>query len=162
MRDVFNRIIDRYGGSMAAEDIKITFPAGLGGAAAANFGLMVQSLQGTYNQAIQRLYELGANTVYYVAGRREGALTLQRVVGPTALSNAYFRKYGDVCQVAENTLEFSVRADCSTGSQQSFSGVAFTLHYCVIRQLGFQVNANDTIVNDNQQLMFASLEYTNN
>ncbi len=48
-----------------------------------------------------RLHEL---SIYYVGGRTAGDASMDRVLGPKALSQAFYAAYGDICNAASNTL----------------------------------------------------------
>lgn len=163
MPDIFNRTSDIYGGSFTAEGAAITFPAlrdAAGGPAGANIGLLIQRMALNYSQDVARLYEVGTPAVYYVGGRTNGQIGVDRVIGPRALSTAFYRTYGDVCRARQNSMQFSVAAGCDIGDiGPAQSSVTYTCHFCVITTVGVSVQARDMIINESLQIMFSSLLY---
>ena len=124
-------------------------------------GLLIQRLQITYQQQVNRLYEVGHPAIYYVGGRTNGEATVDRVIGPRTVARQFYEKFGDVCEARSNTLQFSVRTGCGTDiSGQQFRGYAsYTAHFCVIISIGLGVTAQDMQINENLRIMFSSFEY---
>ncbi len=110
--DIFNRSTVNYGGSFAADGARVTFAGGGALQGNANPGLLVQRMTFAYQQQVTRLYELSSNTIYYVGGRTAGDASMDRVLGPKALSQAFYAAYGDICNAASNTLQASLNAQC--------------------------------------------------
>jgi len=171
MPDIFNRFTDTFGGSFAADQASITFPAILsnGVPAGADVGLLVQQMQMNYNQEVARLYEVGHPAIYYIGGRTNGTIAINRVVGPRSISNAFYKTYGDICRARTNTLQFEMEQGCGeAGTPQGSGGLpnvgytAYICHFCVITSIGTSVNAREMIINENLQIMFSSLLYTSN
>ncbi len=79
--DIYSRTTDAYGGSFAADQGTLTFPALIGGKGS-DAGFLIQNMQANYTQNVTRLYEIGSPNVYYVGGRTQGSASIQRVVGP--------------------------------------------------------------------------------
>lgn len=170
-QDIFSRKTDVFGGAFAADQASLTFPsltaADTGQALTAEVGLLIQQLQLSYNQQITRLYEVGRPAVYLVAGRTAGDSSVDRVVGPRALTDAFYRKYGDVCQAAGNTLSFQIAVGCNApqagasggASQPSFLGsVAYTAHFVVLSAIGVRMAAQDMLIGEFLQMMFSNLQ----
>ncbi len=155
MPDVFNRATDRFGGAFTADGARVTFPA-LSNGAGSEVGLLMQNVQMSYQQQITRLYELSSNAIYYVGGRTAGTASAARVVGPRALSQTFYRTYGDVCNAASNTLHFSVSAACGT---QNLARAAYTAHFVVVESVAVSVGAADMIINEQISMMFSSFLY---
>jgi len=171
--DIFNRETDKFGGAFAADLATITFPnvQGLGGQFSADFGLLIQRMQTSYQQQVTRLYEVGKPAIYYVGGRTSGDVMIDRVVGPRTIQETFYRKFGDVCQALSNTLDFEIATGCgSQGSAtsvgvgtvlQDFRGfAAYTAYFCVITSIGLGVQAADMLINENLRIMFSSFQYT--
>ena len=145
--DVFSRQGQDFGGSFAADAAKVVFSAtdlNDGGV-----GLLTQSLSFNYTQSITRMYELGSQKTFYVAGRAQGQATLARVLGPRPVQLAFYQKYGNVCNAASNNIDFVADTGCQTGGADSFTGgvYAFTLRGAVITSIQVSVQANDMIIN---------------
>ncbi len=162
--DIFNRRTDVFGGSFASDLAFITFPnvTGLAGAFTADFGLLIQRMQTTYQQQVTRLYEVGRPAIYYIGGRTNGDITIDRVVGPRTIQESFYKKFGDVCQALSNTLDFSIQTGCqAAGEVEAFQGfVSYTSYFCVITSIGLGIQAADMLINENLRIMFSSFEYT--
>ena len=131
----------------------------------AKLGALVQGINFTYSQNVMRLYEINwqkqdyAN-VYYVAGRSQGQLGMNRIVGPNAAITALYSKYGDVCQASQNPLTLDLSAgNCAVGRAVANS-LSYTLKFCVLTQVGLAVQAQDMLINENSALMFSGLDYS--
>jgi hypothetical protein len=153
MADIFNRNTDSFGGSFAADQAKVTFPALLGGNGA-DAGLLVQNMSMNYTQQVTRLFEVGSPKIYYVGGRTAGNATLARVVGPRKVAQAFYSTYGDICNARTNTLHFSVTTGC-----EGNASAAYTAHFVVITSIGVSVAAADMLINEQLQMMYSSFLY---
>jgi hypothetical protein len=172
MQDVYARGGHEFKGSFSADAAKVVF-AGGGVLQAGGLGLLTQGLNVSYQQQISRIYEIGSQNTYYVGGRTQGSANLERVFGPRAISVGFYKKYGDVCAAGDNTIDFSLEAGCNPGHGAGAFGAAtgaaigpvqfakqgFTLHNCVITSMGFSVRAQDMIINEQVQMMFAHMDY---
>jgi hypothetical protein len=168
MPDVYSRGGHEFKGSFSADAAKVVF-AGGGVLEAGGIGLLTQGLNVSYQQQISRIYEIGSQNTYYVGGRTQGSANMERVFGPRVMTAAFYKKYGDVCAAGDNTIDFSLEAGCEqpgsfTGASGLVHGAAFakqgfTLHNCVITSMGFSVRAQDMIINEQVQMMFAHMDY---
>lgn len=177
MADMFGRAADAYGGAFSADAARITFasdpglpPPGLLGTTAGGLnppfdvletinggvGMLTQQLSFNYQQQISRIYEIGTNLSFYVAGRTQGNMSIGRVIGPRPVAVAFYRKYGSVCDAATNHLDIEMATGCRTtgGYNQPYS---FAMKFCVIMSIGVSVQAQDMMINEQLQVMFASL-----
>lgn len=171
--DIFNRKTDVFGGSFASDLATITFPnvTGLEGAFTADFGLLIQRMQTTYQQQVTRVYEVGRPAIYYVGGRTSGEITIDRVVGPRTIQESFYKKYGDICQALSNTLDFEIETGCGNFGTINEAGVAatqgvnrgyaaYTAFFCVITSIGLGVQADNMLINENLRIMFSSFQYS--
>ena len=157
MADLFGRFADAYGGAFSADAAKITFAADPGVlGTTGGVGMLTQNLVFNYQQQINRIYEIGTNLSFYVAGRTQGNLTVGRVLGPRPIAIAFYKKYGNVCQAATNHLDIQMSAGCTAIGSYS-QNYNFSMKYCVIVSIGVSVNAQDMMISEQLQLMFASL-----
>ena len=171
-RDIFNRRTDVFGGSFAADEASLSFPnndASAGsvgrstaeGGYAGDVGLLIQDLQTVYTQNDTRLFEVGRPAIYYVGGRTSGTATIGRVIGPRTIAEAFYTKFGDICQARTNTLEIGIKNGCGTSVNVSpFEGVStYTCHFCVVTSIGIGIRAADMMINETLQMMFSSFDY---
>src|SRR4051794_13166956 len=115
MPDIYNRNVSNLAGVFTADRAKLVL--------AGNLGVLVQQLQCSYAQTITRLYEVGANgpggasNIYYVGGRTQGQMSVNRVIGPSGTVKAMYARYGDVCKARQNTINLTLtETDCASGS----------------------------------------------
>ena len=143
--DIFNRQDNQFGGAFSAEQAKLTLVGGL--------ATVAQQLQLTYAQQITRVWELGSNALYYVAGRTQGNATVQRIVGPQETIAAVYEDYGNVC----NPQPLDVNFEPGGGDNCPEHNGNYTLEDAVITQVGFSVQAQDMLINENMQFMYSNL-----
>ncbi len=148
MPDIFNRNVSNLGGVFTADRAKLQLKG--------NLGVLVQRMSFTYAQTITRLYEVGGNNIYYVGGRTQGQLSIDRVIGPKGTIVALYTQYGDVCKARQNPITLTLtETDCSTGAN---TPVTYTMKNCVITQVNIGVAAQDMIISENTTMIFSSLE----
>lgn len=156
MPDIFNRQTDQYGGSFTPEGLLINFT---GNAQGVNnnlvaAGLVIQAIGWNYAQRATLLFEIGSPRSYFVGGRTEGQVTLQRVTGPKTLGAAFILAFGDICNVEKNSLSISALNQCAAGNNAEREN--YTLKFCLLTNLAFNVNANDSLMQQTLNMMFAS------
>jgi hypothetical protein len=157
MADIFGRASQEFGGAMAADAVKLTFS----GEEATLFdsGMLAQQLQMQYQQQVTRIYEIGTNKTYFIVGRTSGQVSMNRIIGPKAISSAFYRRYGDACNAEKNNLTFTGAAGCSTGGViNSQADSTYTVKHVLINSLGINVTAQDMVINEQVAMMFNSLE----
>ena len=157
MADIFNRTTDSFGGTFAADQAKITFPA-LSGGMGSDAGLLIQNMSANYQQQVTRLFEVSSPNIYYVGGRTSGGASVARVIGPKKIAKEFHQTYGDICYARTNTLHFSVSTGCD-GDSVNFARAAYTAHFVVITNVGISVGAADMLINEQLQMMFSSFIY---
>lgn len=154
--DIFNRTSDRFGGSFAADQARVTFPAIAGGGSDA--GLLMQNISASYTQQVTRLYEVSSPAMYYVGGRTAGQAGVGRVSGPRKLSAAFYQTYGDVCNAATNTIHLSMTTGCGTNGAEARA--SYTAHFVVLTTVAVSIGATDMLVNEQLAMMFSSFLYS--
>jgi hypothetical protein len=163
--DIYSRAGNNFAGAISADGARATFAADSG--AGGDTGLILQQISMQYQQQVSRIFEIGTNNTYYVAGRCQGNATTGFIVGPRTLQLAFYQKYGNVCNAAGNILVFSAAAGCVGGdvprnANQAAGGTfKFTMRNCVINGIAVTIaNPQDMIINQQLQIMFVSLELT--
>lgn len=150
--DIYSRSVN-WGGAFSADGAIITFGS-LG------VGMLAQSINWSYVQNVQRIYEIGSNSVYLIAGRTQGTAGVNRIMGPTQVASSFYSSFGDVCQAYRNNITFQAYARCGVnGSGASGQTVNITLGNCVIQSYGGGVQAEQMVVNEQIQMMFIYLTY---
>lgn len=164
MADIFSRAGQDFKGSFAADAARVAFAGG--SADLLGVGLLTQTISVNYTQALTRLYEIGTNYTYIVAGRTAGQLAMGRVLGPRPIQLGFYAKYGNVCNAATNNLNFEAETGCPTGENPGNTGglsgtYTFGIRNAVITNIAITVSAQDMIINEQLQMMFVSLNLDN-
>lgn len=157
--DVYGRAGQEFGGAIAADAARVVFSApeidGFG------VGMLVQNLQLNYQQQITRVYEIGTDKTFYIAGRTQGQANIARIMGPRPVQLGFYTKFGNACLAAENNIDFIADTGCSSRSGTRFSTgnnvYAFTLKHAVIISLGISIGAQDMVINEQVAMMFTAL-----
>lgn len=148
--DIFSRQVG-FGGAFSADGAVISFGSSFGA------GMLAQNIQWSYMQSIQRLYEIGSNNVYLVAGRTMGGATIMKVMGPAQLATSFYQTFGNVCNATSNNINFTASAKC--GVNGSGASVAINLYSCVIQSYSGGVQAQDMVVNEQIQMTYVYMTY---
>ena len=162
MNSVFKEAAPALKGVWSSNRAGLTGGA-VGGAAIA-MGV-VTNVQVNFSQQISRIYDLnrdnfvaGKAAMYYVGGRAEGRATFGRLIGPGPSGCNFYFTYGDICAIGKKSLVLTFQGsgnmDC-TGQR-----VAYTLTTPILISVGITQNAQDTMINENAQFMFADMECT--
>lgn len=157
MADIFGRRPLAFGGAFAADAASINFATG-NPQFASGAGLVTQNMQISYQQPITRLYEVGTQLTYYVAGRPQGQINLGRILGPGLVTTAFYQSFGNVCFANANHLSFSVATGCQPDGSDTGPRVYFLANNVLLQSIGLSVAAQDMIINEALSLMFTSLE----
>ncbi len=144
--DVFNRASSIYGGSFASDKATMTFAGG------SSVGQLIQNVQVGYQQNVTKLYEVGSARVYFVGGRTNGQGSIGRVIGPAAVQVAFYQKYGDICNIQNNNLNFNFSGDCGAGAN---GGAHYNCGLVLVNSVGFTAAAQDMLVNEQVGFMFS-------
>jgi len=158
-RDIYNRLSSVFNGAMSADGAKLSFPMG-GEVKKSVAGLIVQNLQVSYAQQVTKLFEIGSPAVYYIVGRASGQMQINHVLGPARLGAAFLRRYGDACNIKNNTIELSAASGCTTAEDNGMMGsFSLTTYYCLITSLSLGMQVDNMMISESLTLMFASLDY---
>lgn len=159
--DVFGRRPLEFGGAFAADSACINL--GLTcidpdtEEVISTDGLLTQQLSVQYQQPITRLYEVGTQKTYYVAGRPQGSANIARVLGPGNVMAAFYTCLGDVCRADENDLCFCLESNCLGNDEQEFASLNVCLKNVVLQSIGMSVQAQDMIINEQLSLFFTAM-----
>jgi len=153
MPDLFQRVASNLGGVFTADKAKLNMGA--------DMSVLIQQMNASYQQNITRLYEVGGDRSYYIGGRTQGQLQLNRVVGPTATIKAFYKKFGDVCQARNNNIELELtETDCSGAGGVGGGSIKYLCKFCVLQQVTIGVQAQDMVINESSSMIFMSMEVT--
>lgn len=171
--DIFSRLTDAYGGSFTSDGAFMTFAAttsaegGSSAELASGVGLLVQNISVSYQQNINRIYEIGTNLHYFIAGRTSGTMSVGRILGPRRVTVTFYRKFGNVCNAATNNVELRMTTGCTqvdSSGRVTFDGardpgrdMRFQVKFAIINAITLSMNAQDMLVSEGLQMMFCSL-----
>lgn len=148
--DMFSNTVE-FGGAFSADGATISFDSKY-------TGLLVQTLQWGYMQQVTRLYDVTSTDIVLVSGRTQGQGSMNRVMGPSALTASFFTKYGNVCYADTNTLTVSTQAECGQNSPNDT--VTLVMNGVVLNSYGGAVSAQDMVVNEQIGFVFLWMTYS--
>jgi hypothetical protein len=154
MADVFGSN-PTFGGAFSVDKAKLTFLPDHG------LGQLVQSASASYRRQVSRIFDLGdGSKTYYVAGRAEGNLGIQRMAAPTSISKLFLQQFGDVCRVASDSKGANTITITATGAQicAGQSTTKYTMEYCLITNVDLQISVQSLAMTEGVGLMFAKLD----
>lgn len=125
-------------------------------------GMLFQNVQFSFSQQVSFLYEIGGGTdlgggrgqenVYYVGGRAQGSASIGRVIGPGLAQTKLIERYGDIC--SPGMIAFRASSGCQSGA-----GLNYRLMDAVLTTVAVSVGAQDIVINEQVQFMYADLQY---
>lgn len=158
--DIYSRKMQTSKGAMSADDAIFTASGGA--------GLITQSITLQYSQPVSRIYDIGSQGVYLVAGRPRGEGSIVAVVGPAILSNAFITAYGNVCSAVENSAIIAFGQGCRYGDEDTqaksdansnkYLGAAIKLFGIVLTSLSDSVRAEDMVITEQLGFMFLGMQ----
>lgn len=154
--DIFGRRALEFGGAFAADSAQIDLSLECG-AQLASAGLITQQLNIQYQQPITRLYEVGTQKTYYIAGRPQGTASLARVLGPGVVMAALYSCLGNVCNADQNDMCLCIQSGCIGADDPDFTAMQLGLKNVVLQSLGFSIQAQDMMINEQMSLFFTAL-----
>ena len=166
MADIFSRAGNDFRGAFSADAARVVF-AGQGALStdAGGVGLLTQNLSLNYSQQVTRLYEIGTQATYLVAGRTFGSIGMGRVLGPRSVQMSFYTRYGNVCNAAQNNFNLEMDAACTTSPNSNQAAVGqgsgnyrFAIRNVVITNFGLTMAAMDMLVNEQLQMLYVSLD----
>ena len=155
-KSVFKEASPHLKGVFSSNRAGVTSPSGMA------LGV-VTNVQINFSQQISRIYDLNRKNkvgkkapMYYVGGRAEGRATFGRLIGPGKTGCGFYTKYGDICKAETNNISLKFRGS----GQMNCKGkdVTYTLTSPICISVGISINAQDTMINENAQFMFADME----
>jgi hypothetical protein len=159
MANIFGRGTSGFGGAFTSALAQMNISGN--GAGQLN-KLLVTQLQANYTQPLNRVYELGSDLAYFVVGRPNGEGTMGSVFGPKAYSEQAYIDLANPCKTNNLSFSFSKNAACDAnsvnGEANTGGGWGRTLQHVILQSLGFQVNSQDMLINENIGFQFAALE----
>lgn len=158
MADIFGRSNSGFGGAFTSALAQLN----ISGDGSQIGKLLISNLQASYTQPISRVYEIASDKAYFIIGRPDGNGTIGSVFGPKQYSQVAYSKLADPCQTNNLELKASRNAACDASGAALGSGWGRRLTHVVLQNLGFQVNAQDMLINENLGFQFATMETVGN
>ena len=152
--DIFGRETVGYKGGFNSAAAKLLF-----GDNDLDSGLLVAQIQVQYNQPISRIYEVAGDGAYFVIGRPTGNGSFGTVIGPkSTVTTEFYKRLSDPCNPPSINLEYN-GAGCNLGGSPSnnFTTAKRRINNIMVESIGFQINAQDMLINENLGFQFAYL-----
>ena len=160
---LFKDVETQYGGGMKFAEGFILKISGDSGSSAIE-GLIVQNLDIRANRPVTVLYDLTSNKVYYVAGRCQTQIGLQRVCGPRGIIGAFYATLGNVCNAGNNNMSFSFPPGCEQNAQTGTDNITatdfniLTAKNCILLDVQFACNIQNYVISENCQIQGSELD----
>ena len=156
---LFKDVETQYGGGMKFSEGFVLKISGDSGSSSIE-GLIVQNLDVNAQRPVTMLYDLTSNKVYYVAGRCQTQVGLQRVCGPKGIVGAFYSTLGDVCNAAKNNMSFSFPPGCESaeGAKNNNDFNVLTAKNCILMNVQFACNVSNYVISENCQIQGTELE----
>lgn len=120
-------------------------------------GAMVQNFSYNFNQQINQFFELGSSSVFFVAGRAQGQLTIQKLAAAKGLA-LRISNFNDVCRPSDIALK-SASAGCGATPGSNLGGNYEVLFKsCVLSGVQGNADAQSVIINHGITLMFVNMQ----
>lgn len=155
MADIFGRANSGFGGAFTSALAQINIS---GDGAGDIDKILITNLQANYNQPISRVYEIASDRTYFVVGRPDGNGNIGSVFGPKRYSQIAYQRLANPCNANNVEFKFDQNASCDEQGNPTGRGWGRRLTRVVLQSLGFQVNAQDMLINENIGFQFATLE----
>lgn len=175
MSDLFGRANQVLGGGLSSDAMFMSWPA----LTNAGLGLLIQRVRLDYKQPLRRIFELGPGVVastgqigtvcdvpnpptacssrtqytYYIIGRPEGRFDMQRFVGPSAVTCAFYSTYGNPC--GGNVVTIGGQAGCNTGVAAPY--IQWTMSGLVLDGYTADATAQEMVMQEGLSAMFVGL-----
>lgn len=148
MSDIFNKNIVTRGGPLArSETVQVSIDGNIIG--------LAQSVQITYGQQLQRVYELGTFDTYMVSGRTQGSLQIARFIGVSSQSGLTLRQIlGDTFYEVDNNNTGGTLLLRETNPAVN---VSYECKGCYVASQSVGVDAQGTVITENVSIEFQSL-----
>ena len=155
MADIFGRGNTGFGGAFTSAKAAMNISGDDVGEISK---LLVSNLQANYTQPLSRIYELASDRAYFVVGRPEGNGNIGAVFGPKAHASVAYADLADPCKKTNLELKFKSGASCGPAGKALSTKWGRKLTCVILQSLGFQVNAQDMLINENIGFQYAALE----
>lgn len=153
MADIYGRTVN-YGGSYAVDQTVLQFSAGVPNE------LVAQQFNADYQQRVNRFYDLTSNKVFFIGGRTEGNMGMSRLIGPGKSTIAFYRNYGDLCQMSGKELSFSLNGQLCNQNGGGES-VGYVVGNPLIVRIGVSTTTEQMIATDSVNATFTALRFAN-
>lgn len=167
MPDVFGRTDAGNAGVFMSEGGSTSVSTGAPGAAgaAAADDLLLQNIQVTYQRPINFVFGLGTTKRYMVIGRSQGSFSIGRIVGPAKANANFLSAMADPC-VSPNGADVTIKmggGSCPAPAAGAagpgvMNTVSLTLGGAFLTSVGYAIQAQDVMINENLQGMCTTVE----
>ena len=148
-QDIFAREVD-LGDPLSADAVRLVFPT------IGTEGMLMVQASFQYQQNVTRLWEVGSAKTYFFAGRTEGQITAKRVIGNSNAALGFVAQFGNVCNMAKNSLALVLKAGC--GSANGTTRGTLQAEGVVIKSVAYSITAQEMLINEEISMLFAYMK----
>jgi len=115
--------------------------------------MLVTNVQINYQQNVNQIFNVADDKSYFVVGRTQGNGTVGHVIGPTSTTTEAIANLGNICNASSVAFTWLNPGGekCEAGGQIRY------LLDVVATSVGFTIQAQDMIINENIGLQFGTL-----
>lgn len=140
----------KFAGAFKAGDLTME----IGGVSIA--GAMVQNIQYQFNQQLNQFFELGSPSVFYVAGRAQGNLTINKLAAAKGLGIKIL-EFNDVCKPKDIGFS-STSGGCGAEPGTELGGnYNVTFKQCVLVGLTGSADAQSVVITHGISMQFVDM-----
>ena len=165
MTDIFGRnIVNGQTQGFSADTAILT----VNGITNANSPLLVQNFSLQYAQPVSLIFDLSSNATAFVRGRSRGGMSMSNIIGPARVSTAFLKKYGSVCNMAEQHVGVTFPYGCESNNgsavnpAQASGTWKLNAKHAVIESVAYSAVVDNMLITGATQMLFASLEIQEN
>ena len=125
-------------------------------------GAMVQNIQYQFNQQLNQFFELGSPSVFFVAGRAQGNLTINKLAAAKGL-NLAITNFNNVCEPKDIGFT-SKTTGCGSGIAGGDLGGTYSVTFkqCVLTGVTGQADAQSVVITHGLTMQFVNMEVPDN
>jgi hypothetical protein len=127
-------------------------------------GLLIQQISANTKRPISTIFDLADRAVYYVAGREQATIQMNRIIGPAGTVVKYYAELGDICKSPMCTFDFNsstcVRKEGGSahGSTVDSKAKLYAMA-CVLVDVTFASSVQDYVCTEAGVLQSTSLRF---
>jgi len=144
-QDILGRNDEGFGGAYKADDARLTIDE--------ISDLLVQNITASYNQTVNRVFDMTDNRTYYIQGQAQGQGSIGSLIGPKSAGDIAYATLSDPCNKSTLTFNFA-GAGCGESANASAQRI---LKHVVLMGINDSINSQDMVLNEQLNFQFARM-----